>query len=110
MFRRKIWIKCEILQLNVPLSIAVTRGSSKLIHSLTLWIGYGLNLKAKEVPHGLNKQLLLHTAGGPSWQVCAQITRKGITQPLTRTTYGLPWYLPSAQLPRKAEPQVILPA
>lgn len=47
-------------------------------------------------PYGLNTQLLLHMAGGPSWQVCAQIPRKGISQPLPRTTYGLPWYLPSA--------------
>lgn len=51
--------------------------------------------------HGINTQLLLHLAGGPSWQACAQIMRRGISQPLPKTTYDLPWYLPSAQLPGK---------
>lgn len=105
MFRMKTWIKCEFLQLSVPLSIVFTRGSSKLIHSLTLWIGYGLNLEARGAnslfPHGLNTHLLLPMAGGPSWQGCAQMIRKGISQPLPRTTYGLSWYLPSALLPGK---------
>lgn len=40
-------------------------------------------------------------AGGPSWQGCAQIVRKGISQPLPRTTYRLSWYLLSALLPGK---------